>query len=139
MIKPISDEDSREILSNGRVGRLGVADAEGPYVVPVSYVFDGRAIYIHSLPGRKIRALRSDPRACLQVDEITDVYNWRSAIAFGRYEELTDDKERAWAVRRLLARYPQLTPVESVPVHDSQSSRVIFRINVEKVTGVAES
>jgi len=44
-----------------------------PYVVPVNYFFDGKDIYIHSLPGKKLDALRANPRACLQVDEITGV------------------------------------------------------------------
>jgi hypothetical protein len=31
-----------------------------------------------------------------------------------------------------------LTPVESVPVHDGQSSVIIYRIRIEQVTGVGE-
>lgn len=107
-------------------------------MVPVNYVFDGQNIYIHSLPGRKVAALRANPKACLQVDAITDEYRWRSAIAFGRYEDVTDPVERDRAVQLLLARFPRLTPVESVPVHDSQSSVILFRIYVEEITGVGE-
>jgi len=80
----------------------------------------------------------SAPNVCLQVDDIVDQFNWRSAIAFGHYEEVTEADERDWAVRRLLSRFPHLTPVESVPVHDGQSSVVVFRIRVEKLSGVRE-
>ena len=59
-------------------------------MVPINYVLDGESIYVHSLPGRKLEALRANPRACLQVDEVNDPYHWRSAIAFGDYEEVTD-------------------------------------------------
>ena len=138
MIRPTSNEEAREIIGRSSTGRLGCVVAEGPYVVPVNYVLSRDSIYIHSMSGRKIRALRADPRACLQVDEITDECHWRSAIAFGKYEEITDEGERNWAVRQLLARFPQMTPVESVPVHDGQSSVMIFRIKVEEITGVAE-
>ena len=127
------------MLDEGRVGRLGCVTDGGPYVVPVSYVFENDSIYIHSLPGRKTRALASNPRACLQVDEIKDEFHWRSVIAFGRYEEITEEQERKWVVRRLLSRFPQLTPVESVPVHDGQSSVIVFRIRVEEITGVCEA
>ena len=138
MIKPLTDKQARALLAECRTGRLGCIADGGPYVVPVSYIFARDSIYIHSLPGRKIKALRDNPRACLQVDEIKDAYNWRSALAFGHYEEITDEAERYWAVRRLLARFPTLTPVESVPVHDGQSSVIIFRIRVEEVSGVGE-
>jgi nitroimidazol reductase NimA-like FMN-containing flavoprotein (pyridoxamine 5'-phosphate oxidase superfamily) len=138
MIKLLSNEEARALLGECRIGRLGCVDGGGPYVVPVNYVFHDDSIYVHSLPGRKIKALRENPRACLQVDEIRDIYQWRSAIAFGRYEEVTDEGERNWAVRRFLSSFPNLTPVESVPVHDGQSSVIIFRIRVEEVSGVAE-
>ena len=72
MIKHLSNEEARALLGECRIGRLGCVDDGGPYVVPVNYVFHDDSIYVHSLPGRKIKALRENPRACLQVDEIKD-------------------------------------------------------------------
>ncbi|MEK6325561.1 MAG: pyridoxamine 5'-phosphate oxidase family protein [Acidobacteriota bacterium] len=138
MLTPLTREEARTLLIESRVGRLGCIYEGGPYVIPVNYVFDGADVYIHSLPGRKLAALRASPRAC-QVDNIADEYHWRSAIAFGSYEEVTDPAERDRALDVLLARYPHLTPVESVPVHDGQSSVIIFRIRVEEITGVGEN
>jgi len=138
LISSLSQDEARALLSEACTGRLGCVVDGGPYVVPVNYVFHDDSVYVHSLPGRKIKALRANPRACLQVDDIRDAYHWRSAIAFGRYEEITNDGERQWAMRRLLMRFPHLTPVESVPVHDGQSSVILFRIRVEEMTGVGE-
>ena len=139
MIGRLSPEESYELLRGGRVARLGcVADGE-PYVVPVNYVFDGEAAYVHSLPGRKIAALRADPRVCLQVDDIRDEFGWRSVLAFGRYEELTRDPERERAVGLLLSAFPQLTPVESLIAEDAAApAPVVFRVRVERVTGLQE-
>src|SRR4030095_1272801 len=136
MITFLSQEDARALLAANRVGRLGCVYEGGPYVVPINYVLDRETIYAHSLPGRKIEALRANPRVCLQVDKVIDTYHWTSAIAYGTYEEIVDPNERDHAVRTLLARFPDLTPVESVPVHDGQSSVVIFRIPVQEITGV---
>ena len=138
MITPLSEVEARALLTAGRLGRLGCVYEGGPYVVPINYVVDDDYIYSHSLPARKLEALRANPRACLQADEIIDEYRWRSAIAFGTYEEITDPTERDRAVRVLHQRFPGLTPVESVPVHDGQSSAIIFRINVREITGVGE-
>ncbi len=138
MIRPLSENDARALLSEARTGRLGCVVDDGPYVIPVNYLFHNDIIYVHSLLGRKIKAMRANPRACLQVDDIRDEYNWRSAIAYGRYEEVTDEGELNWALRRLISRFPGLTPVESVPVRDGQSSVIVFRIRVEEVTGVGE-
>ena len=138
MITRLSQEEARALLTVSRVGRLGCVYEGGPYVVPLNYVLDGESIYTHSLPGRKLEALRANPKACLQVDEVIDEYHWRSAIAFGTYEEVTNPTERDRAVRTLQAGFPRLTPVESVPVHDGQSSVVIFRIRIQEITGVGE-
>lgn len=138
MITRLSEEEARDLLNASLVGRLACVYDGGPYVVPINYAIDGESIYIHALPGRKIQALRSNPRACLQVDEIIDELHWRSAIAYGTYEEITDATDRHRAVCALHKRFPGLTPVESVPVHDGQSSVVIFRIRIHEITGLSE-
>jgi nitroimidazol reductase NimA-like FMN-containing flavoprotein (pyridoxamine 5'-phosphate oxidase superfamily) len=138
MITHLTADEARALLASRRVGRLGCVYEGGPYVVPINYVLDGESIYTHSLPGQKIEALRANPQACLQVDEIIDSYHWRSAIAFGKYEEVIKSDERARAVRALQARFPSLTPVESVPVHDGQSSVVVFAIRIQAISGAGE-
>lgn len=138
MIKHLSDKEARALLDECHTGRLGCIDEGGPYVVPVNYILHGDSIYVHSLPGRKINALRENPRACLQVDKSESEYHWRSAIAFGRYEEITDEGDRQWAIRRVLSRSPGLTPVESVQISEEQSQVIVFRIHIDEVTGVAE-
>jgi hypothetical protein len=138
MMKTISQEQARALLAEKSVGRLGCVSEGEPYVVPVSYILEGDFLYIHSLMGKKIRALRSQPRACLQVDDIRDAYHWRSVIATGHYEEVWDSRQRVRILDELYSHFPNLTPVEDVPVHDGQSSIIVFRIRVDHITGVAE-
>ena len=139
MITHLTGDEARALLASRRVRRLGCVYQGGPYVVPINYVVDGESIYSHSLPGQKIEAQRANPKACVQVDEIVDSFHWRSAIAFGNYEEVTNPDERARAVRALQARFPSLTPVESVPVHDGQSSIVVFAIRIHTISGAGEN
>src|SRR4051794_21655377 len=65
LINSLSQNETRALLSDMRTGRLGCVVDGGPYVVPVNYVFHEDSIYVHSLLGRKINALRANPRACL--------------------------------------------------------------------------
>jgi hypothetical protein len=37
-----------------------------------------------------------------------------------------------------MEKFPSFTPVESVPVHDGQSSVIVFRIRIQEITGVSE-
>ena len=139
MARPLSEEETRELISTGKIGRLGCVDNGEPYVVPINYVFADGFIYSHSLPGRKIEALRIHPRACLQVDEIVSEFEWRSVLAYGNFEEIRLLSERREILSKLLARFPRLTPVESVLVHDAgPPETIVFRIRVDRLTGVAE-
>lgn len=139
MTKPLSVEEAFELLSTGKIGRLGCVDNGEPYVVPINYVFADGFVYSHSLPGRKIEALRVNPRACLQVDVIESEFAWRSVIAYGNFEEVRVLSERREILSKLLARFPRLTPVESVMVHDAgPPETIVYRIRVDRLTGVAE-
>lgn len=139
MIKEMSVQQAHELLRRGRVGRLGCVVEGEPYVVPVNYVMDGEVVFIHSLPGRKVEAMRASPRVCLQVDEIRDEFNWKSVLAFGNYEEITDPTERSRALNRLLASFPRLTPVETFIAEDAAApSPIAFRVRINRLTGVGE-
>ena len=70
MMKMLSNDEARELFHSARVVRLGCIVNGGPYVVPINCHLEGDYLYSHSLPGMKISALRENPRACVQVDEI---------------------------------------------------------------------
>jgi nitroimidazol reductase NimA-like FMN-containing flavoprotein (pyridoxamine 5'-phosphate oxidase superfamily) len=139
MIKMLSDDEARNLFQAAHVARLGCIVNGEPYVVPISCYLEGDFLCSHSLPGLKISAMRENPHACVQVDEIENELHWRSAIAFGKYEEITKSNERAEILVKLLHRFPMLTPVESAIAIDSSPPEVIvFRIRIERLTGVSE-
>lgn len=140
MINNLDSEEIRQLLQSARVARLGCVVNGDPYVVPINYEFRDGAIYGHSLPGLKISALRDNPRACVQVDKIESDLRWQSALAFGEFEELKDEAQRQEALERLMAKYPLMTPVEWSMVQDADNQDVVvFRINIDRMTGVAGS
>jgi nitroimidazol reductase NimA-like FMN-containing flavoprotein (pyridoxamine 5'-phosphate oxidase superfamily) len=139
MITRMSEEAARSLLRAGRTGRLGCVADNYPYVVPINYAFDGESVISHSLPGRKIDAMRASPRVCLQVDEVHDQMRWQSVLVFGTFEELTSGGEKERALGLLLALFPHLTPVESFIVGDAGApTPVVYRIRVERITGIRE-
>jgi len=139
LIKTLSTSESRGLLDKGRIARLGcIADGE-PYVVPVNYILEGEYAYVHSLPGRKVEALRAHPRACLQVDDIGESVGWRSVLAYGTYEEIKSPEERARVLNAFCKRFTLLTPVESFIIRDATPPAVIvFRIRIDDVSGIKE-
>jgi nitroimidazol reductase NimA-like FMN-containing flavoprotein (pyridoxamine 5'-phosphate oxidase superfamily) len=139
MMKMLSDDEARKLFQFAKVVRLGCIVNGEPYVVPINCHFEDDYLYSHSLPGLKISGLRENPRACVQVDEIESDLRWRSAIAFGTFEEITKANERADILGKLLRNFPMLTPVESAIAIDGGSPEVIvFKIRIERLTGVSE-
>lgn len=140
MITRMSEEEARSLLGAGSLARLGCVADGYPYVVPINYVFDGKSVISHSLPGRKIDAMRASPRVCLQVDEVRDQTRWKSVLVFGTFEELTNASARERAMGLLLSLFPQLTPVESLITKDANApAPIVYRIRVERLTGIRES
>ena len=104
------------LLREGRVGRLGTADAAGrPLVVPVCYAFDGARCYsaIDAKP-KRTRALRrlaniaANPRVSLCVDHYEE--DWQAlrwVIVEGRAAVIDGGGEARRAVEMLMEKYPQ--------------------------------
>ena len=139
MMRTLDEVAARKVLQSARVARLGCIVNGEPYVVPISCHLEDDCLYSHSLPGLKISALRENPRACVQADEIESDLHWRSVIAFGKFEEITKSTEREEILTRLLRKFPLLTPVESAIAIDASAPEVIvYRVRIERLTGVSE-
>ena len=125
----LTREQVDELLHEEFVGRIGCQAGGELYVVPIIYAYDGEAFYVASVEGRKIDAMRAEPRVCFEVDRY-EAGSWRSAIAYGRYEELRgDDAERALDL--LAARFDRPRQRSAGP------GTVVFRIVLDEVTGRA--
>ena len=53
MTRGLSENEAREVIRAGKIGRLGCIDKDEPYVVPINYIVDDGSIYSHSLPGKR--------------------------------------------------------------------------------------
>lgn len=141
MWNQLDEDQARAILAAKHFAHLGcVLDDGTPYVIPVNYILKDGAVYIHSLEGKKLDALRNNKSACIQVEDIRSPFKWRSAIAFGEFEEIEDPEESSRILEELLAHFTALTPVEGIETDSpSQGEIVVFRIRIDRLTGVAEN
>jgi nitroimidazol reductase NimA-like FMN-containing flavoprotein (pyridoxamine 5'-phosphate oxidase superfamily) len=132
MIEPLDDDQIDAFLRQQMIGRIGMhADCE-TYVVPVIYAWDGTAIYVQSIEGRKISMMRQSPEVCFEVDEY-ERGSWRSVIVDGTYEELAGDAaEQALAL--LVARFAGGSSGRSRPRAEGRTP-VAFRIVPRRLSG----
>jgi nitroimidazol reductase NimA-like FMN-containing flavoprotein (pyridoxamine 5'-phosphate oxidase superfamily) len=127
MIGVLHPDEVESVLYRGEVGRVACLAGGRPYVVPITYAYAGGDVYGHALPGRLIGALRSQPRACFEVDERESAETWCSVVAEAVYEELREDAERKTALGLLSRAEPAALP-ETVP-------GVVFRLRLTDKAG----
>jgi uncharacterized protein len=140
-----------DVLLRGDVLRLAMIDEHGaPYLVPLSYVarpgepaspLSGLTLLLHSaLEGKKIAALRRDPRVCFEVAVDVAIVpaaqarnatmRFRSVIGTGRASFLADPGARLRALQAIADRY-----VPGAPVGADDADRVaIIEVAVESLS-----
>ena len=137
MLGSLDRDQIDRVLHAEVVGRIGVHAEGRTYVVPVSYVYDGDAVYVHSRDGLKVRLLRSSDQVCFEVEQIRDLGNWQSVVAWGKYEELTGDLATAGA-NLLASRLEPLAASETAgpagPAPEGQPG-IVFRVRLTERSG----
>ena len=138
----LSAEETERILQTGKYCVMAVSgDDDYPYAVPVNYVYDGNAIYIHSAAqGHKIDALRRNPKCSLCIVDKDDVIPeeftsyFRSVIAFGTASFVESTEDKVTALRLLGDKYsPGIDP--EVEISRFIKTVCIVRIDIDSITG----
>jgi uncharacterized protein len=144
----LNEQQMNNLLGSQVVGRLACTDSTQPYLVPVTYAFDGHFIYGQTNEGMKLNLLRNNPNVCFEVDLMTNMANWQSVIIRGKFEELTDQEaENARAILKSHV-FPMMTnatidgeqhEVETELDDSNRLKRVMYRILIEEKTGRFEN
>ena len=93
----LSEDEARNILKQGKFGVLSLIGEDGyPYGVPMHYVMEGDSLFVHcsAQGGHKTDAIDSDSRVCFTVVETEDGIKSRSAIFFGKAQQVTKGRKK---------------------------------------------
>ena len=144
MFGALNNLEIEELIHREYIGRIGCHAEDITYIVPISYVYDGEYIYGHTFEGMKVNMMRKNPKVCFQVDDMHNMANWQSAVAWGNFEELKRSKDRDSAIQLLMNRAlplihsetMHLSPQWPFPVQDADAIEgIIFRIRLTEKTG----
>jgi len=125
-----------DLLRRGIVGRLAMVTSEGPYVVPLGYVFENGRIGFHSSPkGRKVESFSKDHRVCFEVDEANpEITQYKSVLVFGTIEETRDRETKLRILKGLVEKYPT-EKRRKTDFKECVDEAAVFLITPEKLTG----
>ena len=138
-----------DIIQRCPVCHLGVISQGEPYVVPLSFGYDGTAVVLHMAgQGRKLEALRKAGRVCLQWDLPGEVITaeeacdwgtrYESVIAWGSPQILDDPDEKRDALDLIMAHYAEPGSAAPWTFDEATLARtVVVRLLLETVCGKA--
>lgn len=133
-----------KIIAACQVCRLGVARDNIPYIIPVSFGYDGAALYVHTAQeGRKIEFFEANPTVCLEFErEVTlkthenDPCSWsfsyQSVIGYGVIRELTDPAEIISGMHLIMKQYSKQ---EWNFTEESVAALRVWKIAIESLSG----
>lgn len=137
-IEEMDIDEIHRMISSESFAHLGCSHNGTPYVVPINYAFLDPDIYIYTTEGKKSEILNSNPRVCLQIENIKDRTDWRSVIIDAIAHPVSENEERETAVNKILKINPTLTPAISVHWMDDwirENIEIIFRLEPVSKTG----
>jgi len=105
------------IIRGSEVCRIAYANDNIPYMTPVSFGYDGKALFVHSAEeGRKIDFLKKNNYVCFEFD--TDVKTisdekqackwtaaYKSVIGYGYVKFLYSLEEKDYAINEIMKQY----------------------------------
>lgn len=137
-------EEIDQIIKKSDVCRLAFAKDNIPYLVPVSFGYDGESLFIHTAKtGKKIDFIKENNRVCFEFDvdvkTITDeekACNWttayKSVIGNGKIIELLDFENQEKAINEIMLQYSGRKWVFNEKM---LSGAKLWKIDIEDITG----
>lgn len=142
----LSAKEIEDIILKCDVCNIAMVDSSNmPYVVPMNFGYSDGIIYFHGSPkGKKIDILSNNKAVCIafstdhelrwQNDNVACSYSmkYRSVIAYGKAEFITDADEKVKALNVVMKNYTD----RSFKYNDPAVRDVnVFKVIVEKLEG----
>lgn len=137
-------EEIDRVIHGCAVCRVAMSLDDRPYVIPLSFGYDGKSVYVHTgLKGKKIDHFLKNPRVCFEVEgEARVVQNseracrwsfiYETVIGYGTIEELTEPADREYALNEIMRHYSGKT--WSFDGEALKRTR-LWRIDLDSATG----
>lgn len=137
VFRKLTPAEVEETLARNNVGRIAFTLHDRVDIEPINYVFDGGWVYGRTSHGTKLATIAHHPWVAFEVDEVKDLFEWRSVVVKGAFylidpdTSVHQDPAFAHGVALLRALIPEtLTANDPTPFRNS-----VFRIHLDEVSG----
>ncbi len=106
-MEELSRDRAVELLTSEAVAHVATAAGGEPYVTPISFVVLGDELLFRTTSGRRLDALKANPRVCIEASRTDEDGSWESVLVWGDARIVDDPYREADVVAALLAKYHQ--------------------------------
>ena len=139
-----SREEIDAIIRGSDVCRIAMAIENVPYIVPVSFGYDGESIYIHTAKeGKKINYFKNSNDVCFEFERNVKLFrnqehackwtfSYESVIGFGKIHELESLEQREIGLNKIMFQY---SGKDWVFGEDQLKNICVWKIEITSITG----
>jgi len=137
---PLSREEALRLPAEEPVAHIGFISDGAPYVTPMSFVVDeGRIILFRTTGGKKLDALRLEPRVCVEASRFDpDSGGWASVIVTGKAFEVDNRRTGERTVELLYEKYSDVLgdPLSRGGLQPLRGLPHVIEVTIDEVTGM---
>ncbi|NOR87651.1 MAG: pyridoxamine 5'-phosphate oxidase family protein [Bacteroidales bacterium] len=139
-----SKEELDQIINSADVCRLAMTKDNIPYIVPVSFGYDGESLFVHTaIAGKKIDFLKENDLVCFEFDiDVKTVDHeqipckwtaaYKSIIGYGRMIEIENLEERIVAINHIMLHYS----AKEWTFNEAMLTKVkLWKIKIDEISG----
>ena len=137
VFRDLSREETEALLLRNKVGRLAFYVHDRVDIQPIHYVYEPGWIYGRTSIGEKIATLEHNRWVAFEVDEVEDIFDWRSVVVHGSFWKLpprgSPHAEELWT--RAANLVSQIVPGALTERDPVAFRHILFRIAVGDASG----
>jgi len=116
--KEVTDPEAiQSIIRDCTICRLGLSLHDNPYIVPLSFGYDGTSLYFHTAKkGKKIEYINANNKVCFELEQgvhiVSDesnpckwTFSFQSVIGYGKIYELKDKRNKIDGLNHIMEHY----------------------------------
>jgi hypothetical protein len=132
------------IIRGSLVCRIALVKDNSPYLVPLSFGYDGTAIYLHTAKeGKKIEYFTANPKICFEFEGSIKLlcnnksackwtFAYESVIGYGTIQEIVEPEQKKYALQQIILQYAETA--SAIPDIALDEVRV-WKIAIDSMTG----
>ena len=145
--RAMSEAEAISILETAQVGTLAtVSEDHIPYLVPMSFVYEQGAIYLHcAVEGKKLDNIRSNNNICFNVVEAVELLpaafstKYKSVTVFGKIAVVESQEEKRQSLIAIVKKYsPDFYEAGLQYIDNAIEKTKVLKIEVSRITGKAK-